>query len=546
MQTVFSLMRPHLRRFVVAAAFGALTILASVFLALASSWLIAMAALRPSISELSLAMVGVRGLGVGRAAFRYLERLTGHDATFRLLADLRVRFYQRIEPLSGLQLGSQHTGDLLARVVADVETLQNVYLRAVGPFAVALLVGIVTSVLISSFDFAAGLVAANLMLIGGVIVPLWAYRQARRIGQAVVIERAGLTVQCIELVQGMADTLAYGLQGTHLTDLNDRIRRVRAAEARLAVLDGWVNAVSVILSGGVLLAVLWLTVDSVSGVWLAALALAAQAAFEAFQSLTQAAQQWGMTEVAAARLFDTQPVAPVHGQGVPTGFDLQLSDVTFGYDPVLPVVRALTLDIPHGMHIALVSPSGGGKSTVLGLLTGLLTPQQGAVRLGGEDLRILDPDAVRAVMGVLPQRMHLFNTTLAENIGLARPDASDSEIIEAARRAYIHDAIVSLPDGYKSLLGEDGAKFSGGQRQRVALARVFLRDAPIWILDEPTAALDHTTAAQVMCEVKQAAYGQTLIVLLHDKAQAEGIAFDRVVQLPSPVHRPQCQRGLDC
>jgi ATP-binding cassette subfamily C protein CydC len=531
MQTIINLMRPHLRRFVVAAAFGALTILASVFLALASSWLIAMAALRPAIFELNIAIVGVRGLGIGRAVFRYLERLTGHDATFRLLADLRVRFYQRIEPLSGAQLSAKHSGDLLARVIADVETLQNVYLRAIGPFAVAILVGIVTSLLISSFNLLAGLVATGLMVLGGVAVPLWAHRQGRYIGKTVVIQRAALTTGTIKLVQGMADALAYGLQSKHLTDLNDRVRQVRAAESSLARLDGWVNVISALLSGGALLLVLWLTINHVAGIWLAALALAAQSTFEAFQPLTQAAQQWGMTEIAATRLFEAQPVPPSNGQGVPTGFDLHIEGLTFGYEPALPVVHDLTLDIPYGTHIVFVSPSGGGKSTLLSLLTALLTPQQGVIRLGGQDLHTLDPDAVRAVMGVLPQRMHLFNTTLGENIRLAHPDASDSDLIEAARLAQIHDAITALPDSYESLLGEDGAKFSGGQRQRVALARVFLRNAPIWILDEPTAALDHTTAAQVMREVKQAAHGHTLIVLLHDEAQAEGISFDKVVRL---------------
>ncbi|MCU0475171.1 MAG: thiol reductant ABC exporter subunit CydC [Anaerolineae bacterium] len=531
MHTLFELMRPHLRRFVVAAAFGALTILASVFLAVASSWLIAMAALRPSIADLSLGIVGVRGLGVGRAAFRYLERLTGHEATFRLLADLRVRFYQRIEPLNGLQLGQRHTGDLLARVMADVETLQNVYLRAVGPFAVAVLVGIVTSALVLSFNLAAGLTVVILLILGGLVVPLWAHGRARDLGRGVVARRADLTTDTVELVQGMADALAYGVQGAHLSRLSQHVGQVREAEVRLANLDGWVNGLSALLSGAALVGVLGLTVGSVGGVWLAALALAAQAAFEAFQPLTQAAQQWGTTEAAAHRLFDAQPSPPAHGLGVPTAFGLQLERVLFGYDPRVPVIRDLTLDIPHGQHLAIVSPSGGGKSTLLALLTALSTPQQGCIRLGGQDLRTLDPDAVRAVMGVLPQRMHLFNTTLGDNIRLARPDADTEQVIQAAQRAHIHEAIAALPAGYESFLGEGGAKFSGGQRQRVALARVFLRDAPIWVLDEPTAALDHATAAQVMQSVKQAAHGRTLIVLLHDEAQAEGIAFDRVIRL---------------
>lgn len=531
MPTVFELMRPHLRRFVVAAAFGALTILASVFLAIASSWLIAMAALRPSISDLNLAIVGVRGLGIGRAAFRYLERLTGHEATFRLLADLRVRFYQRIEPQNGLQLGRHHTGDLLARVMADVETLQNVYLRAIGPFAVAVLVGIVTSSFILGFDLAAGLTVIGLMVMGGIIVPLWAHHRARDLGRAVVACRADLTTGTVELVQGMADALAYGVEGTHLAQLRRNIGQVREAEARLANLDGWVNGLSALLSGAALVCVLWLVIESVSGVWLAALALAAQAAFEAFQPLTQAAQQWGSTEAAAIRLFEAQPAPSAHGTQSPTAFDLRLDKVTYGYDPMLPVIRDLSLDIPYGQHLALISPSGGGKSTVLALITALSTPQQGCIRLGEQDMRTLDPDAVRAVMGVLPQRMHLFNTTLGENIRLARPEADDHAVQNAARSAHIHDAIAALPDGYESFLGEGGAKFSGGQRQRVALARVFLRDAPIWVLDEPTAALDHATAAQVMQSVKQAAQGRTLIVLLHDEAQAEGIAFDRVIRL---------------
>jgi ATP-binding cassette subfamily C protein CydC len=516
LRRLLALTLPFWRGMTLAALLGALTIASSIGLMTTSAWMISKAALQPSIAELGVAVVAVRFFGIARGVFRYLERLVSHDTTFRLLADLRVRFYRAIEPLD---LGDYRSGDLLSRVVDDIESLQNVYLRAIAPPLVALMIAAGITLLLAAFDPLIALVALAFLLAAGTSAPLLAWR-SRGGGRARVEARAELNAALIDTVQGMAESLVYRRAADRLAKLDALNRRLSDAETSLTRIDGIQSALALLLANGAALAVLALAIPRVEPIYLATLALGTLAAFEAINPLAQAAAHFGANLTAARRLFgliDAPPavIDPPEPASV-EGCDLRLADVTFHYTPdASPALSDLSLTIPAGARVAVVGASGSGKSTLVSLLARLRDPSDGTIQLGGRDLREYAAADVRERVGVLEQRTHLFNTTIRENIWIGRREASEDEVVEAARRAQIHDFIASLPDGYGTLVGENGVRLSAGERQRVALARVLLKDAPILVLDEPTANLDTLNERAILDTIFAESAGRTLILLTH-------------------------------
>lgn len=513
---LLALTLPFWRGMGLAALLGALTVASSIGLMTTSAWMISKAALQPSIAELGVAVVGVRFFGIARGVFRYLERLVSHDITFRLLASLRVRFYRAIEPLD---LGGYRSGDLLSRVVDDIESLQNLFLRAIAPPLVALMIAAGVTLLLAAFDPLVALVALAFLLAAGTSAPLLAW-YGRGAGQARVEARAELNAALIDTVQGMAETLVYGRAANRLAELDALSRRVSDAEARQTRLDALQGGLALGLANGAALAVLALAIPRVEPIFLATLALGTLAAFEAVTPLAQAAAHLGANAAAGRRLFaliDAPPAvsSPRRGTARVEAHDLRLDHVSFRYTGESPVVDDLSLTIAAGTRVAVVGASGAGKSTLVNLLARLRDADRGAIRLGAHDLRDYAPADVRAVVGVLEQRTHLFNTTIRENIWIGRRDADEADVIEAAQRAQIHDFIAALPDGYATLVGENGVKLSAGERQRVALARVLLKDAPILVLDEPTANLDTLTERAILETIFASSAGKTLILLTH-------------------------------
>ncbi len=519
MRRLIALTLPFWRGMALATLLGVLTIGSSVGLMMTSAWLISKAALQPSIEELGVAIVGVRFFGIARGIFRYLERLVSHDTTFRLLAHLRVRFYEAIEPLN---LSDFRSGDLLSRVVDDIESLQNLYLRAIAPPLVALLVAAAMTLLFAAFDPLVALIALAFMLAAGISAPLLAGWGGRRVGRALVQTHADLNAGLIDAVQGIGEMLVYGREAAQLAELDALNAALSDQEMGFAYVDAAQSAlVASLMANGGALAVLAVAIPRVDPIFLAALALGTTAAFEAFMPLAQAAAQFGANRAAGERLFElvdappavTDPPVPAR---LPSPSDLRLDHVTFRYAPGdPPALDDLSLTLPAGARIAVVGVSGSGKSTLVSLLARLHDPDSGQIQLGGRDLRAYAQTDVRGVVGVMEQRTHLFNTTIRENIWIGRPDADESAVIEAARRAQLAPLIESLPDGITTLVGENGLKLSAGERQRVALARVLLKDAPILVLDEPTANLDTVNERAILETILTQTAGHTLILLTH-------------------------------
>lgn len=523
---------PFWRGMALAALLGTLTIASSVSLMATSAWLISKAALHPSIAELSVAVVGVRFFGIGRGVFRYLERLVSHETTLRLLAQLRVEFYKLIEPLAPARLVSLRSGDLLSRVIDDIESLQNLYLRAIAPPVVALIMALLLTILLTAFDPLLALVAFIFMLAAGIVVPILAWWGNEQSGSARVKIRGELDAALMDGIQGMAETIVYGQTQTQFNKVQVLNQQLALQERRMAWYDALQLGLTVFLTSSAALAVLATAISRIDGVYLATVTLATIAVFEAFLPLAQAAVQLGSTAQAAHRLFEiadlspavNDPVSPAVIPDLPT---LEINSLSFRYSADTPLVLDdLSLNIQPGQHIAILGESGSGKSTFVNMLLRFWDYNQGQILLGGRELHNYSQSDIRNVFGVMSQRTNLFNTTIRENILIARKDASPEAVETAARQAQIHDFIQSLPEGYDTYIGEGSRSLSGGERQRIALARVLLKNASFLILDEATANLDVETEYAVMDTVLNVAAGRSLLIFTHRR-----IFLDRMDQV---------------
>lgn len=511
-----------------AALLGFLTIGSSIGLMTSAAWIIASAALHPHISELSLAIVGVRFFGIARGVFRYLERYVSHQATFRLLARLRVWFYRSLEPLAPARLQQVHSGDLLARVVADIDTLETFYLRVIAPPVIAVLVGLLMMLFMGAFDLWLAVSLTSFLLLAGVGVPLLTRAVSREPAGRIVTTRSELNAALVDAVQGMADLVAYGAQERQLDHIRALSHDLTRGHARLARLGGLNTALTSLLISlatlcTLLIAIPLVTDGRLDGVLLAVLALATITSFEAVQPLPQAIQHLESNLAAARRLFELVDAEPsVRNPDQPARLDtehrldLRVENVRFRYAPDdPPALDGVSFSLPPGGTLAIVGASGAGKSSLVNLLLRFWEVDEGRILLGGHDLRTLPQDEVRAQISVVSQRTYLFSGTVRDNLLVARPDATGDDLIRAAEGAQLHAFIQTLPDGYDTWIGEQGLGLSGGERQRVAIARALLKDAPILILDEATANLDTVTERAVLATIFGALAHRTTLIITH-------------------------------
>ncbi len=539
---------------------GALTVLFGVGLMATAGYLISRAAERPAVLSLTVAIVLVRFFGLARPLARYLERLASHDLAFRVLGRVRVRAYERLEPLAPAQLEGYRQGDLLSRMVADVDALQNLHLRGVGPPLVAVLAGAVSVGVAAAVLPWAGLVLAVGLLVGGIAVPAIAGALGRRAAQRQASARGELAAELVDLLHCGPELVVYGQEEERLGRVRDADRSLARITRRDAFAGGLGDGLGLVVTGATVAGVLAVCVSAhaageLNRVLIAALALLALASFEAIQPLPAAARELTATLAAGRRvleLMDREPLVrdPVEPAQPPSDYGVALEGVRARYGPgERPALDGVDLRLEPGRRTALVGESGAGKTTVANLLLRFLDPEEGRVMLGGRDLREYRQEDVRRAIAVAGQDSHLFSTSILENVRLARPDASEREAEDALRRARLWDWVNGLPDGWNTLVGEEGRQLSGGQRQRLALARALLADAPVLVLDEPTAHLDPPTAEALMHDILDAVGDRSVLLITH---RPEGLdQVDEIVELsagrvvdPSasgatPNHHPQ-------
>ncbi len=532
-------------RLAAAVTLGALTVVFGAALMALAGYLISRAAERPAVLSLFVAIVGVRFFGLGRPVVRYLERVTSHDVALRTLGGVRRRFYERIEPLAPAHLECYRQGDLLSRMVADVDALQNLYLRCLEPALVALLAGAVSVGVSAAVLPAAGVALAAGLLIAGVAVPAVGGFLSARAGQRQAGARGELSAELVELIAGAPEIVAFGAERPALARVKAADRTLVGLARRDALSTGVCDGLGLLVTGVTVTAVVAFAVDASNGgglerVLIAMLALLALASFEAVAPLAAAARELSATMAAGGRVLalsrsnavSSDPPQPPPVPDRP--FTLALEGVCARY----PHQKRLVLDrvslrLEPGERVALIGASGAGKTTVVNLLLRFLDPDLGRVTLSGRDVREYRQEDVRRAVSVAGQDSHLFSTTIRDNVRLARPDSYQWAIEQALRRARIWDWIQQLPERLDTLVGEQGRELSGGQRQRIVLARALLADAPVLVLDEPTAHLDSNTASELISDVCTAASGKTLLLITH---RSEGLDLvDRVIALQAPA-----------
>ena len=516
------------RRLAEASLLGAGAIGASIALMGTSAWLISRAAQHPSEASLTLAIVGVQFFGLSRGFLRYGERLVGHDAALRVLADLRVRVFARLEAVAPAGLPAFRRGDLVARFVDDVDSLQDVVLRVLQPFLVAALVGAGTVAALWWFLPQAGVVLLVALVLSATAVPWLTGRLARREESRQATVRGELSASVVDLVEGAPELLVMGAVGEQLGRLDDSDSRLREVARRGAGTTGiglgLTTALAGLASWGALTVGVAAThAGSLNGALLAVLALVPLAAFELASPLPAATQALQRSRVAAARVFEAMDApAVVHDPATPVALGPRphtrstLRDVWASYPGAgRAALRGVDLELTPGRRVALVGPSGAGKSTLADLLVRFLPTDAGETTLDGMPLERLAADDVRRVVGLVEQRPHLFDTTLAENLRIGRRSATDDDLADALARVGLGPWLAGLPDGLRTAVGPMGARLSGGQRQRVAVARALLADFPILILDEPGEHLEPAAADALTADLLALTEGRSTLLITH-------------------------------
>ncbi|MFJ6480717.1 MULTISPECIES: thiol reductant ABC exporter subunit CydD [unclassified Streptomyces] len=528
-------------RFRLGLLLGALAVGCSVGLMAVSGWLISRASEQPPVLYLMVAVTATRAFGMGRAVFRYAERLVSHDAVLRMLADLRVSVYRRLERIAPAGLREHRRGDLLARLVADTDTLQDYWLRWLLPVGTAVLVGSGSVAFTAWLLPEAGAVLAVGLLAAGIAVPLVSGACARRAEQRLAPARGELATRVADLLTGTAELTVAGA-------LEDRKGRTRESDglltriaARGSAAAGLGGGLSALVCGLTVVAAAAVAANAVqdgrlSGVAMAVAVLMPLAAFEAVNGLPLAVQYRQRVRRSAERVYEVidapvpvaEPEQPAAAPASP--FPLRLAGLTARHPgQERAALRDVDLTLEAGRRIAVVGPSGSGKTTLAQVLLRFLDPAEGAYSLGGSDARTLDGDGVRALVGLCAQDAHIFDSSVRENLRLARTGASEEQLRQALAAARLLDWADGLPDGLDTLVGEHGERISGGQRQRLALARALLADFPVLVLDEPAEHLDLATADALTADLLAATEGRTTVLITHRLAGLE--AVDEVLVL---------------
>jgi len=468
------------------------------------------------------ALIWLRPVMLFRPVARYIDRLVTHEATFRALADMRVWFFGRLADRLPAGLGLRAAGDLLGRLVADVESLDGLYLRVIVPAAASLAVILAMVLVVGAADpLLAALLAAPLA--AALVLPLVLAPAAARAGRQVAEAQGALRSAVVDPLTGIEDTLAANGEGRAAARVAAEGAALAAAQRALARRAAWGGASGALLVQAALLGSLaWALAAGREGLAAGLMAVfLAIAAAEALGLMPRAGAALAAAGAGARRLFEAadtpEPVPdPVAPAAPPKGHALKITGVTFAWAPDRPAVfEGLDLDVPEGARVALLGPSGTGKSTLAALLLKFAAPQAGRITLGGVDIAALPAAEIRRRIAWLTQDARLFDDTIAANLRLAAPEATDADLWRALDRAQVGEVVRGLPDGLATMCGEGGIRFSGGQARRLALARVLLSPAPVLILDEPAAGLDADTERAFLETLDEATSGRSVILILH-------------------------------
>ena len=532
---LFAVLSPAKWSLVLALIFTFLTVFMNVGLLTVSSWLLASAALQPGLTYLSLAIVGVRFFGVSRAVCRYFERYTSHRMAFQGLYGLRLWFYAHLEPLAPAILKRFGAGDMLGRIMGDIEVLQFFYLRTLIPPVAAIALTALVAYGASTIDDSLVMPILMAALVLGVVVPLVVYAHNKQSLRAIGPQQGDYKALLSDTMDSLEDVISYGNENLVYKRIQQMMRHV---DGHKGTIDRGMNLGNTLFLGGVQLTVVVVAImaaNALTGAWasvmVAVAAIGTQAWFEALQPMIAAVHHGAESKVATSRLIalanEPLPVVePLEPKPFNPNRDITFTNVSFGYDDAHTIYENLRLNIKQGQSIAIVGASGSGKTTLFNMLERLYD-YNGSIHVGDVELKDISMDTWRNALGAITQDTYIFHASFGDNIRLARPEATADELEQAIHRASLQNVVDKLSDGIHTIVGSGGHGLSGGERQRVALARLFLRNPQIVLLDEPLEGLDQVTRKALHRDLMHYVEGKTCLYITH---QLEGLEqMDRIL-----------------
>ncbi|MCK5191072.1 MAG: thiol reductant ABC exporter subunit CydC [Methylococcales bacterium] len=533
----FTLFKPYKLWLLTGVFLSLLTSLATVSLLTLSGWFITASAIAGLSAPDGVAIAfnfmqpaaEIRALAIIRTFGRYAERVVTHEATFKVLAEIRCWFFAKLIPLAPGRLAMKRSADLLSGITQDIDALDALYLRLCSPLLIVMIGGGAVVAFICSYSIQIGLFVFIMLLITAGLIP-WVFNRLGRQGAKKIVEQtAKFKMDQIEILQGFADLSAFNAYTRYTNQIISVSEQMMETQTENNRLSAFSSAMTVFLSHTTVLVTLVVgsilfQQEDISGAVLAMLSFCVLAVFELVTPLASSMQLLAKTQTAAKRIrhiVDLKPaiIEPQQAYPVPDNGSLKINQLSFRYSKHADwVLKQIDLDIPQGSKIAIVGNSGAGKTTLLQCLMHFFDPQQGSIEYGGIDIKKFSSEQLMQQFSVLSQRSQLFSATVKENLLIAKPTASELEIKQAINMAGLDKFISQLPEGINTWVGEDGAKVSGGEARRIALARVYLKNAPILLLDEPTEGLDRETENEVFNALAQIAKHKTLIMVTHRQA----------------------------
>ena len=551
LKRILGLARPYWRWMLLASFISTAATLANIGLMATSGWFITAMGLAgvtgAAINYFTPAAL-IRAFAIVRTGGRYLERLVSHEATLRIIAGLRSWLYRHFEPLAPAGLQHIHSGDVLARMGADIDRLENTFLRLFVPASVAAVTVLVISGVAMFYLPAYGLVLFALLAFAGIGLPLLAQRFAQPVGASLTDKSSDMSVLLVDSLEGLAELKSYGMADAQRARIADLSEALIADETRLAGIAATTRSgIGIVANFGLWSALVIAGTAVAAGTFYAAdmamLALLGLAVFEALSPIPDSLESLSSTLASARRIFalaDTEPnpAEPAAPEVLPAGSDLVFSGVSLTYAGApVPALSDIDLTLTPGRHIGIVGPSGSGKSSLVGLALKFWAPDAGTITLGGVPLGALEGEDVRSRFAVVPQHSHLFAASIASNLRRAAPKASDAELEAVCKLAQIDDFIRAQPDGYATEVGSRGLKLSGGQARRLAVAQALLKAAPILVLDEPGEGIDLETEKQLLDAVLAARADAAILYITHRRQALEQMDEIIVVEAGRIVRR---------
>jgi ATP-binding cassette subfamily C protein CydC len=521
MRNLLYYLKEHKLQFAGALALGIATVLAGIGLMSSSGYLISRAAQRPMLVDLFVVTAAVRFFGISRAVVRYAERVVSHDLTFKILSDMRSRLYRKLDALSLTWMMGQKSGDLLARLVGNVDTLQNVYIRILAPSVTAVVISGLTFTGLCYFDLSLAITTLAFLAFSGVVIPLLATGLEKGTGSKDVSLKSGLKAWFVDRLAGLQDILWLGQKQNSEREAAEVQQQINAIQKRNAGLSGILEGLHILAAHMGMFTVLILAIPivldgNIPGVMLAMLTLGVLSSFESVQNLGNAFLHLNKYRQSSARIhtITDHPVEmtePPRTGNIPINHPIIFENVSFSYEAEYITLQDISFTIPRYSKIAIVGPSGSGKSTLVNLLLRFWDPHAGKILLNNSDIRDYHPEVLRSLFAVVSQDAYVFQRSVRENLLMADPSANDQQLRGVLEKTGL--GVLAKDPDLKTL--NPGTRLSGGEKRLLTLARALLKDAPIWILDEPTANLDVKTERKMLDTIRAATEKRTVILITH-------------------------------